>query len=493
MPDPLKLFSQPPSNGPLKLPPAKKIGGLDLALEGLLSPLGLGSNPDDPELYQLPQEEKNKLIRSQALGDALGMTGAPAGAMMLLPKIRGLATNRDLLNRKTLEATPDALKGVTEWAMSKFPRLMSHVQAPYEINRAPWAGAQIGQDSTLGNISRIGINPGALGNAFDSTETMAHELTHTAQNLRRADEGPGGMFDTSRADKAYDAMENIAGYFHNPFERRAREAGLNQANRVLRSQRAEEGPLLPGVMTNKNIHEWAQAVASNPAVEEKAVKAKIVGGPMVARPSEAQLDAAIFGNNGPYLADVNAALDARKAQAQHRLQTFGSSPVGKQGKLNFEEEAPFVLDQLVPPEFRLHSTEVKPQPPKFKSPAQPTAESMNANAKPPRYGGDGKSKAKLSKAPPVPGSGTPAPGETRFGEENGRIWDITSLHDTMGVAGARSRIEMLTKSGSPTATVRIRRFGPQGQMREPEEFDIPSQLADQLLAKANGLERKRGQ
>jgi hypothetical protein len=106
----------------------------------------------------------------------------------------------------------------------RFPRMLSHIEdlKPSTVDPISKTTAYRGRfepafwDGTPGRSGSIFLQPDLGASTVD---TLTHELTHGAQALRK---GPQGM----RA--AYEAGDQMGGYYKNPLEVSARTAAINQ-------------------------------------------------------------------------------------------------------------------------------------------------------------------------------------------------------------------------------------------------------------------------
>lgn len=392
-------------------------------MEGLFSLLGLPSNLDDPKKFQISQEDKNSMVRSQALGEALGM--------MLPMGVAGKAAQRAKQAASVIEGAPEWARGALRTISSRFPRTFSSVESVTTLPRSHTAagGMQSNAFAREGQFANLALDPNLEGQSLEQVETLGHEMAHVAQALRRAKPGAvdvvgSGVSDMRRFDKDYDKLEDIFGYGANPLERSARVTGLNQANRQMMRERAAEGPLLPGIASNKNIKEWSKAMADQPGKVESI-----------------------------------------KASGATRLkEKFGASPSGQQPRLPLEGAA--AVEAGLPSSFRREyrlNEEVVPKP-NFKAPDFPTAERMNANARPPVY-------------------------SNPFAD--GNTLDISNLAKTMGVnsSGAQKNVPSIKLVLGERPKVQIQQFDARGKARELVEYEVPQGMADLLRQRSFDLDR----
>lgn len=294
-----------------------------------MSPLGLGSNPEDKELFNLPQEEKNKLIRSQALGDALGMA-APAGVgMMFSRNLRSPSNIKATIENLLSSRTDEGVKDIASHYAKKFPRTLSHTMSIEDVSGAPFAGASMGNPVNAGGaFNEVRFNSKALEDPFSRLETGGHEFAHQAQVHKLSKQDPvTKRVDVDKAQDAYDNLDDIVSYFRNPMEREARVTGLNQANRAVRDVKKAEQPLLPGVMTNKNIRKWSEAIADDLGRNQ-------------GRQVELAANSPRADSRDPYSFGPTFIKDLQDMQKEASLRRFGSSPAGKQPRLPLDTTAP---------------------------------------------------------------------------------------------------------------------------------------------------------
>lgn len=274
-----ELIPRPPGGAPkLEKTPPEQVGIPEQILLGILGLAGVG----EPTADEYTPEGQAKAHRAWGMGEIAGAApigpGAAAAGMMLAPKFRtGEKLKEVLMSLLTRRTAPQLTPTVAPFVQSH-PRLMSHINQIMDSAGGRVLGAQwevpMGPGGFISNIA----SDSSLPTNFDKAETLAHELAHHAQAMRFAEPistnpsiiSKDAFFDTSKFQDGYQTFNNVFGYGNNPFELGARVSGLNQANRQLMQARAAEQPLLPGIASNKNIHEWSRAVGMDPVLAEKA-------------------------------------------------------------------------------------------------------------------------------------------------------------------------------------------------------------------------------
>lgn len=417
-----------------------------------MAPLGLGGDPDDPKQFNLPPEERAKLIRAQALGEALEMMTPAAAGMMLYPHLRRAKESIGVLNDSLVQnRTAPPVKDIGTWLSNKFPRLSSHILSIQSHPDMPGPGMTetdpVGAD---GFFSHININPVMVGERqFDKIATGAHEATHTAQALRRAEEAPEwGGTNTDRYEHYYDTLDRILGYHRNPLEHSANVAGVNQANRQMMRDRAQEGPLLPHIASNQNIKNWAKATANDPVLYAKDMYEKA-------------LRAAPFGPHTAQEWGVDPAIVDELRRMQEHFARGARAPRARQRDLPLGSEKP-----NLPPEFTAVGDEPPVIRPERKAPEFPTAEQMNRNAKAPKY-------------------------SRPFGDD-APSFDISNLATAFGYENRKRPVKITLSSSGDKSIVTIERFGVGAhsqKLAEPIVYEVPSEMADVLRQKSFDLER----
>lgn len=149
------------------------------------------------------------------------------GMIAKAPKSAGIEVIKRLRTLPTLSGfSPDAVNYATR-LYSKYPRLFAHLG---EVSTHPpssfkdLAGSNLGetvghaQGATISGyrpkgFTDISILQGRFGEG--AAKTLAHELTHAAQNLRQ----PNDFWNK------YSRASQLLGYENNPYEERARSAG----------------------------------------------------------------------------------------------------------------------------------------------------------------------------------------------------------------------------------------------------------------------------
>ena len=302
------------------LPPTTKLSPFDLAAEALLSPLGLGGNPNDPTKYQLSPEGRISLDRAHATGDMVSML-IPAGGIAR-NLIKDPALRAELL-QKVLTSTPETLKEAVGYFTSRFPRQMSSVKAVEELPRNSILAGNFATPAGIEpQVGTIQVNP--RGTVAEQVGTIGHELKHADQAQRLAKASKKGL-DTSRFDYNYDQLQDLYGYTAHPMEKEARAAQLLRENRFLMHQREQEGPLLPGMKSPRTIMEWVKSQVTNP---NQNMVADLPGLPDVnVRSIERAVLGPVIDTEIPHPAMSAAQVEKlRDIQGQRLRQQFGPSP-----------------------------------------------------------------------------------------------------------------------------------------------------------------------
>lgn len=135
------------------------------------------------------------------------------------PKHWGRSTIKDVRTLPSFAGlSPDTVSALT-LAQQKYPRLFAHVVSAEQHPDKRFMGQAFPVDARAGE-TMLKFAPNLKGD--EALNTVAHELAHSAQFLRR----PNSMLEN------YSLAEDSFGYWNNPFEQQARRAGENFVNRV---------------------------------------------------------------------------------------------------------------------------------------------------------------------------------------------------------------------------------------------------------------------